>query len=233
MSIQAISWALKVQGLKSTEKFVLVCLSNYANENGYCFPSVAQISEDTCQDRKTVLSNIKSLCATGLITDSGKRVGATKQIIVYKVNSTEIGTVNKSTEIGTGTENGTVPFLEPNSTVFPPKQSQKRDTDPSGTVSNRQRAHKSPTTPKSVRATRIPEDFLLTDERRLVAEAEKLPAERTFEKFRDYWLAASGAKARKICWEATWRNWCKTEADRRPTSVYGKPPAKDAYRGAV
>lgn len=66
------------------------------------------------------------------------------------------------------------------------------------------------------RASRLPADFSLTDERRLVAEAERLPAERTFAKFSDYWRAASGAKARKIDWDATWRNWCRSEADRNP-----------------
>jgi len=63
-------------------------------------------------------------------------------------------------------------------------------------------------------ATRIPESFQLTDERRLVAEDEKLPAERTFSKFFDYWVAASGARARKHDWDATWRNWCRNESDR-------------------
>lgn len=63
-------------------------------------------------------------------------------------------------------------------------------------------------------ATRLPEDFALTPERRAVAEAEKLPADRTFAKFCDYWRAASGAKARKHDWDATWRNWCRSEADR-------------------
>lgn len=64
------------------------------------------------------------------------------------------------------------------------------------------------------RAMRLPDDFELTDERRLVAEAETLPAERVFAKFVDYWLAASGANARKHDWDATWRNWCRNEVDR-------------------
>lgn len=67
---------------------------------------------------------------------------------------------------------------------------------------------------KSARAARLPDDFSLTDKRRLVAEAERLPAERTFAKFCDYWRSASGAKARKLDWDATWRNWCRTETDR-------------------
>lgn len=64
------------------------------------------------------------------------------------------------------------------------------------------------------RASRLPDDFVLTHERRLVAEAERLPAERTFEKFCNYWRSVPGAKGRKLDWDATWRNWCLTERDR-------------------
>lgn len=79
-------------------------------------------------------------------------------------------------------------------------------------------------------AQRIPDDFELTDERRLVAEAERLPAERTFAKFVDYWRAASGAKARKHDWDAAWRNWCRTEADFRPRGSNGsKEPRKTRF----
>ena len=76
-------------------------------------------------------------------------------------------------------------------------------------------------------AKRLPEDFELTKERRAVAEAERLPADRTFAKFVDYWRSASGARARKLDWDATWRNWCRTEADRArstPAGAAGPPP---------
>lgn len=63
------------------------------------------------------------------------------------------------------------------------------------------------------RASRIPDDFELTDERREVAEAEQVPAERTFASFCDHWRSAGGQKARKVDWDATWRNWCRREAD--------------------
>ena len=83
------------------------------------------------------------------------------------------------------------------------------------------------TTDKS--AKRLPEDFELTKERRAVAEAERLPADRTFDKFVDYWRSASGARARKLDWDATWRNWCRTEADRArstPAGAAGPPPKR-------
>jgi hypothetical protein len=79
---------------------------------------------------------------------------------------------------------------------------------------------------RAASATRLPADFTLTDERRLVAEAETLPAERTFAKFCDYWRAASGAKARKLDWDATWRNWCRNDADRNGP---GKPNGNSQY----
>jgi hypothetical protein len=78
-------------------------------------------------------------------------------------------------------------------------------------------------------ATRLPEDFSLTPERTLVAEAEKLPADRTFAKFCDYWRAASGAKARKHDWDATWRNWCRSEADRSRGNNQAPKPRKTRY----
>lgn len=94
------------------------------------------------------------------------------------------------------------------------------DTDTNTDTNTRERARK--------RATRLPDDFELTPERRAVAEAEQVPAERTFAKFCDYWRAVSGQKGRKLDWDATWRNWCRREADGSP----GKPAGEtdDYYR---
>jgi hypothetical protein len=61
-------------------------------------------------------------------------------------------------------------------------------------------------------ASRLPEDFPLTEERRAVAQAEGLDAARVFPAFRDHWIAASGQSARKHDWDAAWRNWCRREA---------------------
>lgn len=66
------------------------------------------------------------------------------------------------------------------------------------------------------RASRIPDDFALTPERRAVATAERIDPDRTFAKFRDYWRAKSGSSATKLDWDATWRNWCRSEGDRNP-----------------
>jgi hypothetical protein len=83
-----------------------------------------------------------------------------------------------------------------------------------------------------VTASRLPEDFALTPERRQVAVAEGVDPERTFAKFTDYWRAASGAKARKLDWDATWRNWCRNDADRQPGGQRGLPAARPRLRTA-
>lgn len=49
-----------------------------------------------------------------------------------------------------------------------------------------------------------------------MADAEGVDPERTFATFRDYWRAKGGASARKLDWDATWRNWCRKEADSKP-----------------
>jgi hypothetical protein len=67
-------------------------------------------------------------------------------------------------------------------------------------------------------ATRLPDDFLLTPERRAVATTERIDPERTFAKFVDHWKAKSGQGARKADWDATWRNWCRNETDRNGAS---------------
>jgi hypothetical protein len=67
--------------------------------------------------------------------------------------------------------------------------------------------------PRSAHATRLPEDFELTPKRRAIAEAEKADPDREFLNFTDHWKSASGAKARKNDWDATWRIWCRRAPD--------------------
>jgi hypothetical protein len=103
-------------------------MCNYADEFGICYPSVAALGSDTAQDRKTVIANIHSLVAGGYLKDTGERRGQTRQVIVYQLVGLN---ESNSNVLGTGSKNGTVPKFPVNSTVFPAKQSQKRDTDPS------------------------------------------------------------------------------------------------------
>lgn len=145
MSIEAITWALRQPVPSSPAKFLLVVLANCANaETQLAWPSVAYLAQTTGQDRKTVTVNLQRLLSWGLIEDTGKRVGATRQIIVYKLicgpdlffvdaekrNSSEIGPLTE------GTQNRNSSNSPGKDTQFSGKEAQKRYTEPSITNQN-------------------------------------------------------------------------------------------------
>jgi hypothetical protein len=65
-------------------------------------------------------------------------------------------------------------------------------------------------------ASRLSADWTMTEALAAYATEQGLDPMRTAADFRDYWTAASGAKARKHDWEATWRMWCRNAASRSP-----------------
>jgi hypothetical protein len=66
---------------------------------------------------------------------------------------------------------------------------------------------------ETARGTRLPSDWVLPDEWREFAKAEKRWSDSDVSaeanQFRDYWVALSGSKAVKSDWLATWRNWVR------------------------
>ena len=72
---------------------------------------------------------------------------------------------------------------------------------------------------RSDRATRLPDDWApspaLIDWTRANAPDVQ---DSEVDRFRDYWHSAAGAKARKVNWDAVWRNWARRaqeDADNR------------------
>lgn len=81
------------------------------------------------------------------------------------------------------------------------------------------------------RGSRLPADWSPTDEMRTFALGLGLNPTDIGEQFRDYWLATAGAKGRKADWGATWRGWCRREAERKPgtllaSSLPGRPVSR-------
>lgn len=121
MSSEALAWAFKQECKSSSAKFTLVALCECANyKTGRIYPSVAHIAEITGQNRKTIIANIAELERLGFVSDTGERMGATKQIKVYQAS---LGIVPKA-ELS----------QKRNSSEKVVKQSQKRDTEPSRTL---------------------------------------------------------------------------------------------------
>ena len=86
MSRRATDWAAKVIVPKVADKAVLWALADACNAAGWeAFPSVAAIGHFASLNRKQVIASLNRLQAAGLIADSGRRVGATRQIKVYRL----------------------------------------------------------------------------------------------------------------------------------------------------
>lgn len=73
MSFQAMAWATKIK-LPTYEKFVLIMLSNYADEDGKCWPSIETLCNETGLSRPTVKRVLNKLAERGII----KKVRRTK-----------------------------------------------------------------------------------------------------------------------------------------------------------
>ena len=68
MSIEALTYAFKVEGLSPTKKLVLVVLANYADEKGSCYPSYGHIAKIVgLKDSKGVQRIIKEFEQAGIL----------------------------------------------------------------------------------------------------------------------------------------------------------------------
>lgn len=147
MSVDATRWAWLQGPIKPTAKLVLLSMADRAGETHECYPSIKRLCENTNLDRKTIIKSLKALCDCGLIADTGKKMGRTNQVVVYRLIGVESRTQDDELEGANNTESGTVPKPEQfhfsdervplfpdNSTVFPIKESQKRDTEPNNNL---------------------------------------------------------------------------------------------------
>lgn len=83
-----------------------------------------------------------------------------------------------------------------------------------------------PAASKTPKGTRLPDDFVVTAEMKMWANAQGfgwVNLDAATAKFIDHWHSVPGAKGVKLDWVATWRNWVRTDAERGTTS---KPAPK-------
>lgn len=64
------------------------------------------------------------------------------------------------------------------------------------------------------RGTRLPADWKPSLEAAKFARDLGLDVGAVADTFRDYWISKAGPNGVKLDWLATWRNWCRTTAER-------------------
>ena len=74
MSWEAQGWAIKQKTGSGTNKSVLICLSQYADEDHKCFPSIKRLCEDSEFSKSTVLRALRDLERLGFIQISERFV---------------------------------------------------------------------------------------------------------------------------------------------------------------
>lgn len=70
--------------------------------------------------------------------------------------------------------------------------------------------------PNPKRGSRLPPNWQPSDQLSEFCGQLGLDPRKTADSFRDYWVAVPGAKGSKLDWDATFRNWCRRDAERTP-----------------
>jgi uncharacterized protein YdaU (DUF1376 family) len=67
---------------------------------------------------------------------------------------------------------------------------------------------------KTQRGSRLPDDWTLPDDWKAWAEQERpdLNTKTVADSFKDFWIAKAGAGGVKLDWQATWRNWIRSQS---------------------
>ena len=217
MSIRAMNWAFE-QTLPMSEKFTLVVLANYADEQHSCFPSQGRIAEDMSASETTVRRNVKALEERGFVERS-KRVdkGGHRTSDRYRL------AVGKAIPTGQSAHRSNCPPVNltaptgqsdqslPVNLAIPTGQSDRVSTNepPIEPSENPQLGRAS--APDAAKGTRLPDDWTPPAEviEQMRAECPGVDLEAEHRRFVDYWLGVPGAKGRKVRWDTTWRNWIR------------------------
>ena len=126
MSIEALNCAFKADIKKSSLKFILVAMADYANEEGEAYPSIQTLNSKTSLNRKTIIAGLMQLESLGYLKNTGKKVGRTNSISVWQITN-PVEQSQKGDSLVSSPKNGTSSSPKKGT----PKQSQKRDIEPS------------------------------------------------------------------------------------------------------
>lgn len=88
-----------------------------------------------------------------------------------------------------------------------------------------------PSGARSPHGSRLPDDWHPGPDERAFAANLGLDPDRISAQFRDFWHGKPGKDGRKLDWPATWRNWCRREAERRPRPA-SQPASKLGWMAA-
>lgn len=221
-----MAWVFAESDATGNDRLVLLAIADEADDDGTkAFPSIDRLAAKCRIPTRTVrrcLVRLEEAESLRVVRPEQKGRGHHN---VYTVLMPEAGQsvllpadmecIEKGEERGRkGAERG-APIANPSYTHRPIDPESK--STPTGA------------SPPNPRASRLPDEFLLTPEMKAWAATEcpHIDVRTETATFCDYWRAESGARARKLDWTATWRNWLRRAEGRRPaTNGNGSHPTK-------
>lgn len=204
MSMLLMAKAMSIKVGNPLRKLVLIKLADNASDTRECWPSYQHIADQCEISRRSVINHIEAMCEVGLRTKESRVGPKGKRSNVYVLTLDGAGAAHRISH-----------SLEP---VIDPK------IPPVSPQGENQPASETPR-----RGIRLPNDWVLPGEwGRWAIQETGLPRERILMEaatFADYWQALPGAKAVKLDWEKTWRNWMRRAASSFRTAAQRKPLA--------
>ena len=92
MSIKIMTLVWQNGPEKQSERFVLLALADYANDDGECWPSIAGLMQKTCLSERGIQSVIRRLCADGwLEIEAG---GGRRNCNLYTIITAKLAEIN-------------------------------------------------------------------------------------------------------------------------------------------
>lgn len=204
-----------MRGLTPSEKLVLLALANFANDKMQCWPSQERLAADTELSARTVWAALRSLEDKRMLSrTSRKRADGTRSTDVFTLHfSLEVWSeplANPAKSTRKVCEDQSQSLQEPLAAVARPttfEPSTNHQIEPSVLVAQ--------SAPRATRASkRVPESWLPTDRTREVLAGEGFDPgalERALTRMRDHEF-----KTARSDWDAAFRNWVRTDADRKP-----------------
>ena len=195
MSFQAMAEVVKLR-LPTNEKFVLLMLANYADQDGRCWPSIARLAADTGLCESSVKNALRSLRDYRGLIGIVPGGGATSNRYLLGMDAI------RQLVASTGSTDTPAPH-NPVTTCPPPghhmpgrgaPHAPEPINEPITEPVNGERAPKKPALQEA------------TAEHRALAASLGVDCAGEWEKYRD-WLAATGKRHKD--WEAGFRNWLK------------------------
>ncbi len=235
MAVKVTAWVWEHSRSKLGARLVLLAIADHANGDGVdAFPSIAQLMHKTGLTERAVQKAVAELVKLGelhVAVGGGRGRTSRYRVLMVERPAEAVNPAEKTPYKERGKENPVkeTPYstqeTPQNPTLNPAEFAPVTKYEPRATVKDSPSG--SPARART-RGTRLPPDFMITDQMWTwaAAEATKVtgqpPTPETFsdwldrhtEIFRDHWIGKPSPHGLKLDWVATWRNWMRKEIDK-------------------